>query len=270
MYLSKAKLLLQQEYQNNQSLITNDYQKDFMLEKIRHSYQVLGVGKYLLRHEPYFAKKPSKEQNYLQAIVLLHDIGRFHEILEKQKGTPIDHGVYGAQYLSQTKDFNNIRVTLPIKHHGHLIERLLEDNEFKTLPNNQKQDILQTSFLVRDSDKLANFYLLAHSFKTVEHVFFAEYCFENPYNKEISSTVWQDFTSHQSIKRNDAHNFAEIALLFLAWIFDLNYKYSFIFLQKLHIIEKLITHFSKFWTPQQTQSIKQEIISFIANKQIFA
>ena len=84
-YLTEAKKLLNNEYRKKYAFAHTDYQIDFMNEKIKHSYQALGAGNYLLKHDPCFANLSSEEKSYYQAIVLLHDICRFYEILEKEK-----------------------------------------------------------------------------------------------------------------------------------------------------------------------------------------
>lgn len=86
MYLDKAKQILNKEYQQKYALAHTGYQIDFMDEKIKHSYQVLGAGNVLLKHESCFAHINEEEKSYYQALVLLHDVARFKEILEKKKG----------------------------------------------------------------------------------------------------------------------------------------------------------------------------------------
>lgn len=266
MYLIKAKEMLHDEYQKRSVLISGDYQRDFMLEKIKHSYQVLGVGNFLLKHEKCFADLSCERRDYLQAVVLLHDIGRFFEILEIGQGRSVDHGVYGAQLLGERDLFKAPDCVLPIRHHGHLIDSLYEDSDFKVLPKQTQKSVEEISFLVRDADKLANFYLLARAFREVENVFFAKHCFRQPYSKEICDDAWKNFRNYQCVNRKDVHNFAEQALFFLAWIFDLRYQYSFVFLEKLNILERLMGHFSKFWTLKQTNDITDTLSGYQAYK----
>ena len=94
MYLDLAKKLLSEEYKNKYKL-ANEHGKRLMDEKIKHSYQVLGAGNYILKNESVFSKCNVDEIDFLKAIVLLHDIGRFQEGVT----SGIDHGVYGADML---------------------------------------------------------------------------------------------------------------------------------------------------------------------------
>ena len=79
MCLNKAKEILDIEYNKWYVEIEDSYQKDLMDEKIRHSYQVLGAGNFLLSHEDCFVNSSKLEIDKLKAIVLLHDVGRFYE-----------------------------------------------------------------------------------------------------------------------------------------------------------------------------------------------
>lgn len=266
MFLSVAKKILLAEFERNSKLITADFQKDFMEEKIKHSYQVLGMGNLLLKHVVCFERLSKEDKDYLQAVVLLHDVGRFAEIIKKKSGERFDHGVCGARILEGNDLFNAPDCVLPIRHHGHLIDYLYRDEDYMCLPETMRQRVRLVSFLVRDADKLANFYLLAKNFKEIEDVFFAVYCFEEPHSQKISAEVRADFMAHKSVRREYACNFADMALFFIAWVYDLNFRTSFEVLEKLKIMEKLIFWFSKFWVKADVFLIEQEINKFIRQK----
>ena len=265
-YLAEAKKIINTEYQEKYALAHTDYQTKFMDEKIKHSYQVLGAGNYLLKHEPTFQNISREQLTYYQGIVLLHDVRRFYEILEKEKGNFIDHGVSGADFLSQTTLFNKNDALLAIKHHGHLIEELYEDCDFKNLPASEQEHIKKISFLVRDADKIANLYLLSNNFEKMRGIFFVEQNYPTPHKKSISPQVLTDFTTHRSIKKADIKSIADHALLIIAWLYDINYISSFVFLEKLHILKKLFNFFSCYWRLQDYALFTREIETFIHNK----
>lgn len=263
MYLSKAKELLYQEYGNAcHKTEETSYPRAFSEEKFRHSYQVLGAGNYILKHEPVFSSCNPAEIDRLKATVLLHDIARFQEILYKEQGVFIDHGVYGAKMLEKDNLFNDIQITLPIKHHGHLIEELYSDDSYKTLTPNEQENIKNISFLVRDADKLANLYLLIHSFDEVEKIFFTEKQDE----KKPTPEVLQNFMAQKSIHKKLCRSAADHALMITAWLFDIGFKSSFEFMEKLNIIENMFARFAKFWQPENIAIYKNEIRRFIIKK----
>lgn len=265
MYLEKAKHLLTQEY--NSALAQThpqSFARVFIEEKIRHSFQVLGAGNYILKHEPIFNTCNTEQLDCLKATVLLHDIARFQEILLRENGIFIDHGTYGADMLKKTDTFKNTNITLPIKHHGHLIEELYSDPEYLSLPKQAQTDIKNICFLVRDADKLANFYLLANSFKEVESVFFPN---TQTNNKIPVPEIKESFLQNKSINKDLCQSSADRALLLLAWIFDIDFSSSLVFLQKLSIIDKLFSHFAKFLTDEDQILYKETITKYITKKQ---
>lgn len=266
MYLDKAKEILDIEYNKWYNKIDDSYQKDLMDEKIRHSYQVMGAGNFLLKHEDCFVNCSAAELNKLKAVVLLHDVGRFYEAYQKTKGAKLDHGVFGADYLKQFSMFDDCYTDLAIRHHGHMIDALYDDELYLNLSEEDKRQVRHVSFLVRDADKLANFYLLVSHFEEVKDLFFGVTWFENPHNKNINQKVKEDFFANRCVLKADCNNFADWALLVLSWVYDLNFKYSFVFIDCLQIIERLCNCFSCFWEDGEKDVIKEQLLKFIKNR----
>ena len=267
MYLAKAKKILESEYHEHYAQYKNDYQMAFMDEKIKHSYQVLGAGNFILNHESCFADCSAEEKEYLQAMVLLHDVARFYEILVVGEGRGFDHGVYGAKMLSLIPEFNAVEIILPIKHHGHLIEALYDDEEYKVLPFDVQEKVRRNAFLVRDADKLANFYLLASHYETVRDVFFVSKKYISPYDKSPSFEMLERYNAYSSsIPVSFKKNFADEALLICAWVYDLNYNASFEFMKRLRIVPKLFEHFSQYWNSDDRLKYEQTMQEYIRKR----
>lgn len=258
MYLELAKKLLSEEYENKYQL-ANAHGKRLMDEKIRHSYQVLGMGNYLLKNEDVFKNGTSDEIDFLKAIVLLHDIGRFQEGVT----SGIDHGVFGADLLKDKTIFNMITAYLPIKHHGHLIEELYDDVDYKALGKEEKNIIDRYIYLIRDADKLANSYLLFREFAEFETLFFSPMPIDTKYPSE---KVLSDFMACKSVNKKDIKSHADHALMIIACVYDLKYKSSFVFLKKMKIIEGLFDLFSKFWIDENIGSYKKQMFDFMEQK----
>lgn len=263
MYLIKAKEFLNREYQQRYKEDVSGFHIEVMDEKIRHSYQVLGAGNFILRHEPCFATLKSQEIDKLQAMVLLHDIARFYEILMAAKKQYIDHGVYGAEMLAQIPEFNKRDILLPIRHHGHLIESLYADEEYKELSQKEKKIIERNAFLVRDADKLANFHLLATHFDEYGPMFLVASEYKDPHSKNISEKIRGDFLNHKCITRSEVCNLAEKALMFWAWIYDINYSSSFLFMERLHLVETLFKFFSRYWKEEDARCFRDVMEDFV-------
>ncbi len=261
MYLEKAKLLLDAEYYTYYNK-ADEFGRMFMDEKRRHSYQVLGVGNYLLRHEPVFQVCKDEEKDRLQAIVLLHDIGRFYEAYV---GKGVDHGILGAEILAQTDVFGRVDSVLAVKHHGHLIEKLYNDNDYLKLSETDKLSVKSIIYLVRDADKLANFYLLSQEFVQMENLFFPKILREGC--QCVSLPVKKAFMTHCPVNKTDVRNCADQALMFLACLYDVQFASSFKLIQKWDVIQKLLQKMAKFWQDGESSIYVNEVLRFLGEKQ---
>lgn len=261
MCFEKAKKWLAEEY-NTYYQNATEHAQQVMDEKMKHSYQVLGVGNYLLKHEKAFQNYTSSEILRLKSTVLLHDLGRFYEVFLHEDGGKVDHGIYGASLLAKNPDFNRIDIVLPVRHHGHLIERLYEDDDFVKLSEKERQEVYKIIYLVRDADKVANFYLLSRHFKEMENLFFLKSMLD--YQTKIPSpAVWNAFMKHEAVDVRNVKNFADQATMYLACVYDLAYTSSFVLMEKLGILEGLLSAFDKYFTNDYANICKTELLSYV-------
>ena len=245
---SKAKEILYKEYHDNFEVVRGSpYHEAYMNEKIRHSLQVSGAGNGILAHEAYFANKDGSFIDIVRTAILLHDIYRFREIrVLFQTGRKTDHGVLGAEMLAKTADFNNMLITLPIKHHGHMIECMYKDEQYLNQSEEIKDTIKHIAFAVRDADKIANWYLLAHEWDAINEVWLRH---PNDFSKvqtQINPELWTWFENQKVAPNNLCHTNADILLSILCWLFDMNYDYSIGFCEYHGLFSKLCDILRKF------------------------
>lgn len=241
--LSEAKELLLENYQKSLDKVKSDNRfVEYTNEKYVHSQQVLGAGNYILKHEPFFIKQSAEFIELARTVLILHDISRFDEIVAKFNGVnDFDHGVKGAEKLSKTELFGDIRITLPIKHHGHMIEEFYADAEFQKITDAKlKEEITQLIFMVRDADKIANFQLLCTSRFAKWHCLFFS---GEDTSRPLNDMFLRDFMNHKIISRKYVKNKTEQQLDYLSWFYDINYLSAFDFCHKLKLDKKLITDF---------------------------
>lgn len=272
--LEVEKNLLNEEYKNTlQHTQKNPILASLAKEKVAHSYQVLDAGNYILKNENVFKNWNSKQIKEARIALLLHDIGRFQEIINKalNPNQHSDHGILGYNLLANTTQYNNPRITIPIKHHGHMIEELYADPEFYTIEDPQiKYEIEKITFLVRDADKIANFKLLSES---DEHIWSLFYITKHPQNKTpISPIVYNTFLKQQVILKKDVVTNSDFILLLICWIFDLNYNSSFEYLRINKCFEFLIEELRNSNNDMtQQKTIEQTIQNYlnIKNQQLW-
>ncbi len=245
--LQQAYKLLRQESQDCVQTVTSDaYYLFYAQEKIRHSYQVMGAGNYLIRRIKWLQNKDSQYIDMVKSAVLLHDICRFAEIKQMYLyNNHIDHGVAGAEFLQQIPQFNDIRIWLPIKHHGHLIEALYDDPQYQNIEDKVLQEeVKQICFIIRDADKIANFHMLAYE-ENMHKLFFDKEGFNPQTDGHISAVIRNEIDSTTTLPRPKERTVADQMAGFMSWYYDLNYQYSLDFCDSLNVTDRLFAFFDK-------------------------
>lgn len=244
--LQKAMELLYLQYHQCMEVVqSNAHYSYYAEEKIRHSLQVAGAGNYLIQHIEWPKNKPAEYIEMVKTAVLLHDVCRFSEIAKSYQGIKeYDHGVAAAEFLAHTPLFSDIRICLPIKHHGHLIQDLYADTEYQNLPEDMREQVQKICFLVRDADKIANFNLVTH-----EPYFLPLFMDINrqltPEDLAVSDHVKQNAFVENTIQKPFYTVGDRIALL-LSWFMDINYCASLDYCDKLGVTTLLFNMFDKY------------------------
>ena len=266
---------LYQYYNNTLSYVEDDeFCRIFAKEKLVHSLQVIGAGNHIIKHEPAFKNCSASLLKCAKTAYALHDIGRFNEIekiydirAKKNEHQNLDHGILGYQIISTLPEYNDVRVSLSIKHHGNLIERFYEDEEYLNIKNNTtKEEVEKIIFLVRDADKIANFYLLITQYS--EHKSAWELSDDKNYlYGKINDACVEYIRNKKCIPLDIRKSYPDKLLNVLSWIFDINYQTSFLFIKKHNIVDK-ISNILKQYNNQNDliDSITQDLREYIDEK----
>lgn len=181
--------------------------------------------------------------------VLLHDIARFDEIRERFLGAkgPFDHSVAGGEKLRKIPLYGDVRITLPIKHHGHLIGDFYKDEEYCAIADPVlKEEVEKILFLIRDADKIANFNLMMYDQKMLVPLFV-------PYPEEVSDKRRRisarragRLLAAQPVDRRKIRTRADEMLGYVSWIYDLNYGSSAAFCLRLNLVDMMFDVLQRF------------------------
>ena len=252
--------LLQRQYQETLVHVKDSrWCRAFCEEKRQHSLQVIGAGNYIMKHEPVFKNRSKGFERCAVLAYLLHDIGRFPEIREiynyekngktyYDRNSLLDHGERGAELLAQMPEYADLRIIIPIRHHGHMIERFYEDAQYQSIKDqNLRKEIRDIIFLVRDADKIANFYLMTSPAAQEKYRNLLFHAPDEQYlHGNINPKFEEYFKNHQITLHKDTYTMADNFLGFVSWVFDLNYQTSIEFTKKHNIIDRLMAVVGKF------------------------
>ena len=201
-----------------------DMKNNMIKSRYHHSYRVMELSRKIGE-----LLKFSENEIYVARVIgLLHDYGRFEQI--KQYNTvndneSVDHAEYSIRYLfdeNQIEEFVNDEELFPI------IRKSIYYHNKYALPNRGlTKDERKHAKLIRDTDKIDTLYLIG-VLKDYELEITSE-----PIRDSISSYFYEGKQVPYASIKNDN----ERVISLLAYIYDLNYKESFMYLTSIHLLE---------------------------------
>lgn len=207
-----------------------DYVKKFDLNireikyKYEHSLRVMDIATTI-------AKKSNfdiKDEHICTVSGLLHDYGRFTQWKDYETYSDIhsiDHGDLGVSLLFGNSEILNYEKDISM--YDEIYDVIKYHNK-GFIPTNISEHNKKICKVVRDADKLDIFYLF-----TIDKELIME-C-----NEPISDKIKDDFYNRRVISYNDVKSLNDKVLLYLAFVFDLNYDYSFKHLKDNKLIDKI-------------------------------
>ncbi len=243
------------EKQFEKYVSTYDMNNENIRLKYEHSYRV--------EQESYNIAKSlglSIEQTEVAKLIgLLHDIGRFEQIAVYNTfsdSRSIDHAEFGVEQLTKN---NLIRGFISTdKYDKIVLEAIRNHSKYSINPNLNEEEMLQAK-IIRDADKLDIMNLLQYK------SFYLLYKKENIGDEKLSDTVYAQFLKRKLIKSSTDNTNIDKWILCIAFIFDLNFKYSFNEIKKKNYIENLINRID--YKDEQTKK-RMEEVKKIANEYI--
>ena len=165
----------------------------------------------------------NEEDTYIATLCgLLHDYGRFTQWRDYhtfQDSKSFDHGDKSYEILkemineyTENKEIQNI-VLLACKYHNKL-----------TIPDNLDERTIKFCKLVRDADKID---IMIEQNNIL---------YDNYYTKEALENIM----NYRMVENNNCNSDIDAALRLLAFIFDINYQYTYKLIKDKNIIENKI------------------------------
>ncbi len=168
---------------------------------------------------------PDDQVNVAEAIGLMHDLGRFEQYRRYQTFNDresVNHAVLGVDVLSQTRVLHFLD-----KRVQRLIERAVRFHNAPRLPPNTAPAPQLFMRMIRDADKLDIWKVFADFYRTnrmpdpsiMQHL---------PDLPTWSPAVVEAIVQERTARFQDMNTLNDFKLLQLSWIFDLNFKETFV------------------------------------------
>ena len=230
--------------------------------KIVHTYHVMDNSKTIS------CRLELSEEDILLAelIGLLHDIGRFEELIRFDKFDSVnnDHATVGVQLLFEG---DLIRDFIEDSQYDEIIKKAILNHNKLVIENGLDDRTLLHSKIIRDADKLDNFRVAKE--ESIEAIF------PNVVNKieefeysEISDKVYDSIINKRCVDVHDRKTPLDYWCCLLAFIFDLNFKQSFEIIKENNYINLCIDRFNYYnqETKERMKKIKEITNNYIEEK----
>ncbi|MGL4108397.1 HD domain-containing protein [Clostridium sp. LP20] len=224
-----------------------DTSDDKIKLKLVHTYGVVAAAEFICKNEGL-----SREDTDLAMLIaLLHDIGRFEQLKKFNSfdDNKFDHASFGVKVLFED---GLIGKFIETSKYDEIIRKAIEyHSRFKIPEGNNEKEELHIK-LIRDADKLDNFRV--KKFEKFETLFDIS---EEVLGAEgISENIIENVRKHEPILHINRKTFMDMWVSYLAFIFDLNFRASYLFLKENDYINSNINRIN-YTNPKTIVSIEE-------------
>ena len=172
-----------------------------------------------------------------EALALFHDMGRFEQL--KQYGTfndriTIDHASLGVKILCRS----GILRGLP-RVERHLLQRAVWLHNKYAIPETENADSYLFSKLIRDADKLDILGLVIENLERRDQDSNKALDYGLAEEPGFSRQALADIRNRKMVKIAALKNRNDMRLMYLSWVFDINFPVTFSCIEERGYLEKL-------------------------------
>lgn len=228
--------------------------------KIIHTYKVMECSDDLCDR-----LHLSLEDKQLAALIaLLHDIGRFEQWMKYESFADfktVDHALFSSHLL-----FNEglIRQFIDDDQYDQIIKNAIEQHNKYQINEGFDERTLLFIHLIRDADKLDNFRVKEE--ESIENILYVS--LEQVNQEQISQRVYDQFYHQQLIYAPYRITHLDMWLSYIAFIFDLYFQESLIYIQENHWIDRSFDRLQPYHleVKKQYDILKERAIDYIEKK----
>ncbi len=207
----------------------------------------------------------SKEDIKLAELIgLLHDIGRFEQLRiynTFNDKISVDHGQKGIEVLFEQ---NLIREFLEQKDYDRIIEIAIKNHNKPKIEESLSKEELLHSKIIRDSDKLDIYNIIANA-NIEDAVWFPA---DNIEYEKMSDKVYKDMVENKLINYANIETNIDCVMSWLAYAYDINFNVSLQKIKKENYINKLVDRidYKDKETKDRIEQIRNDVNKYIEEK----
>lgn len=207
-----------------------------ILLKIKHTGRVLLHSSHLAAS----LNLPPDKQALAETVALFHDVGRFRQYRRYNTfddRVSANHAELALEVLAE----KGWLACLPEAEQALITGAIANHNKLQ-LPEEIEGRLLLFSQLIRDADKLDVFDVIVANYGSDHSAANPVIDFGLPDTPGYRSRYITDILNNRLCDNRFLENSNDVKLTRLAWVFDLNFAYSFAYVRRTGYIDKIINH----------------------------
>lgn len=218
--------------------LTEQQETNFSIKR-KHSHRVAQIALSLST-----TKKWSEEEIKTAYLIgLLHDIGRFRQLVEYNTFSDkmsVDHAKMGVEILEEINPFE----MLNFEYKNILLSAILNHNKFE-IENNLSELELKHSKLIRDADKLDIYKVLTDYYSERNGKANHTLTWELKKGMQVSPAVAKEILAGKLVSKKNVLSEIDVKVMQLSWVYDLNFHESFEQLMKNRYLDMIYNSLPK-------------------------
>ncbi|MBN1292044.1 MAG: HD domain-containing protein [Candidatus Latescibacteria bacterium] len=205
----------------NSCVSTDGKKYNLLILKLEHSIKVGNHAKAISEDEEW----PAFEVDVAETLGLLHDVGRFSQLVEFgtfSDAYSINHGERGYSDVRSS----GVLQQLPQEIQTILLNGIRFHNA-RRIPDDLDKASTRFLKLIRDADKLDIFRIIHKAVHQKSTERQPEIILHVDINGPVNPAALSELENRQNVSYRNIKSLADFGLMQLSWIYDLNYRYSF-------------------------------------------
>ena len=214
---------------------SNEEDRKNLLLKEDHTRHVCENIRYIVKD----MSLKNTEGMLAETIALFHDIGRFPQYAEYKTfrdSISVNHATLGTEILSR----ENVLGTLSVNEQQIILQAIKFHNAY-AVPDLRDDETLLFLKLIRDADKLDIWRVFIEYLALPEKERASAVGLGLPHIPEYSEDVLSCVLSRRMASLSMLNTVNDFILMQLSWVYDLNFKISFILFRERSYLKKLIS-----------------------------
>lgn len=225
-------------YCNSFQELTESQKLNFKIKK-EHSLRVAEIALFLTDKLEW-----TEEEKQIAFIIgLLHDIGRFSQLVEFDTfhdEKSIDHAENAIKVLKIINPFEILKIT----NKELVYAAILNHNKYKIQDGLTGQELLHSK-LIRDADKMDIFKVLTDYYTQRKGQVNHTLTWELQKGTSVSPAVAKEVLAGKMVSKKNVISEMDVKIMQLSWVYDLNFRPTFEFLVKNRYLENVYNSLPK-------------------------